>query len=296
MHPPPQRLILGCGYLGLRVARNWLESGSIVYAVTRTQDRAAKLAARGIKPLLADITNPHSLNELPNVKTLLWSVGFDRSGRSTHHDIHVRGLSNVLEAVPGTPQTIFCSSTGVWGDKGGAEVNEMTPTDPSRSAGHVLVEAEALLKKHRLGPGVSLRFAGLYGPDRVPSIANLKAGIPLAVDPESWLNLIHVDDAATVICATADANNPASLYVVSDGNPIKRREWYEQITSSMGIDPPSWDLTAPRSRGANKRVDASQLFRDFSLTLSHPDSLQAIHEIIQSERFSNRRETSRDER
>ena len=134
MHSPPQRLILGCGYLGLRVARNWLESGSIVYAVTRTQDRAAKLAARGIKPLLADITNPHSLNELPHVKTLLWSVGFDRSGRSTHHDIHVRGLSNVLEAVPGTPQTIFCSSTGVWGDKGGAEVNEMTPTDPSRSA------------------------------------------------------------------------------------------------------------------------------------------------------------------
>jgi len=294
MHSPSQRLILGCGYLGLRVAARWLERGSIVYAVTRRRDRAAELAERGIKPIIGDITNPHSLGELPAVTTLLWSVGFDRSGPSTYHDVHVRGFSHILDVIPGTPKPIFCSSTGVWGDNNGAEVNEETPTDPSRSAGHVLVEAEACLKKHRLGPGVSLRFAGLYGPDRVPNVTNLQAGIPLAVDPESWLNLIHIDDAASVICTVADAENPSALYVVSDGNPIKRRAWYEQISSSMGTDPPTWDLTAPRSRGANKRVDSSRLFEDFPITLSHPDSLQAIREIIQRKKISNARETSQE--
>lgn len=280
MHASPDRLIVGCGYLGSRVAARWRAEGSRVYAITRSAARAADLASRGIEPIVADVTRPETIRDLPEVATLFWAVGFDRSSGTSHHDVHVIGLTHVLDALPGRPRPIFSSSTGVWGDEGGGIVNETTPTNPSRDAGRVLLEAEALLRAHRLGPGVALRFAGLYGPDRLPRLADLEAGRPLAADPDSWLNLIHVDDAAAIVCAVAAAAAPAPLYVVSDGHPVRRRDWYGHIATCLDSPPPVWDTTAPRSRGADKRVDPALLFHDLPIKLSHPDSLATIADLV----------------
>jgi len=229
---------------------------------------------------VADVTRPETIRDLPEVATLFWAVGFDRSSGTSHRDVHVTGLTHVLDALPGRPRPILSSSTGVWGDEGGGIVNETTPTNPSREAGRVLIEAEALLRAHPLGPGVALRFAGLYGPDRLPRLADLEAGRPLAADPDSWLNLIHVDDAAAIVCAVAAAAAPAPLYVVSDGHPVRRRDWYGHIATCLGSPPPVWDTTAPRSRGADKRVDPALLFHDLPIKLSHPDSLATITDLV----------------
>jgi nucleoside-diphosphate-sugar epimerase len=140
----------------------------------------------------------------------------------------------------------------------------------------VLVEAETMLRAHPAGPGTALRFAGLYGPDRLPRIADLKAGLPIAADPDSWLNLVHVDDAAAVVCGVAAAATPQPLYVVSDGVPVRRREWYGRLAQLTGSPEPRWDPAAPRSRGADKRVDPALLFRDLRFRPAHPDSLAAL--------------------
>lgn len=276
----PSRLIVGCGYLGSLVAARWLAAGSRVYAVTRSAARAGGLAAQGIEPIVADVTRPETIHDLPDVATLFWAVGFDRASGSSHHDVHVAGLARVLDTLPGHPRPILSSSTGVWGDEHGGVVDEKTPTNPSRDAGRVLLEAERLLHGHRLGPGVALRFAGLYGPGRLPRLADLEAGRPLAADPDSWLNLIHVDDAANIVCEIAASATPASLYVVSDGHPVRRRDWYGNIAQCIGCPPPVWDTTAPRSRGADKRVNPAQLFRDFPVRLTHPDPLAAIIDLV----------------
>jgi nucleoside-diphosphate-sugar epimerase len=280
MPPAPARLIVGCGYLGSRVAARWLAEGSSVHAITRSATRAADLASRGIKPIVADVTRAETIRNLPGVATLFWAVGFDRTSGASHHDVHVTGLARVLDALPGQPRPILSSSTGVWGDERGGIVDETTPANPSRDAGRVLLEAEELLRSHRRGPGVALRFAGLYGPDRLPRLADLEAGRPLAADPDSWLNLIHVDDAAAIVCAVAAAAAPAPLYVVSDGHPVRRRDWYGHIATCLGSPPPIWDTTAPRSRGADKRVDPSRLFHDLPIRLAHPDPLEAIADLV----------------
>ena len=280
MSEAPSRLIVGCGYLGSQVAHRWLADGSRVYAITRTAARAAELASRGIEPIIADVTRPDALPALPAMATMFWAVGFDRTSGASHHDVHVAGLGRLLDALPGHPRPILSSSTGVWGDEGGGIVNETTPAHPAREAGRVLLEAEALLRGHRLGPGVALRFAGLYGPDRLPRIADLEAGRPLAADPDSWLNLIHVDDAAAIVCGIAAATAPAPLYVVSDGHPVRRRDWYGHIAACLGSPPPTWDTDAPRSRGADKRVVPSLLFHDLPITLAHPDPLAAITDLV----------------
>ena len=284
-----RRLIVGCGYLGTRVARRWLAAGDQVFGITRSQSRAEALAAIGIVPIVHDVTveqvlhHPGTLATLPPLDTVFWAVGFDRTSGTSHRDVHVAGLARLLAALPGSPRVILSSSTGVWGDERGGNVSEDTPTNPSREAGRVLVEAEALLRSHPKGPGVALRFAGLYGPDRLPRLDDLKAGRPLAADPDSWLNLIHIEDAAMIVCAVARASAPQPLYVVSDGHPVKRRDWYGHLARVTGSPSPTWDLSLPRTRGADKRVDPSLLFRDLAITLAHPDPLRGIEAVLQSE-------------
>jgi len=276
----PARLIVGCGYLGARVAERWQASGSKVFAITRSPARAAELAARGIEPIVADVTRTDTIHGLPAVATMFWAVGFDRAGGATYREVHVDGLARVIGALPGAPRIILSSSTGVWGNDDGAVVNESTPAVPTREAGQVLLEAEATLHALAPGRGTALRFAGLYGPDRLPRLEDLQAGRPIAADPDSWLNLIHVDDAAQVVCAVAEAPAPRPLYVVSDGRPVRRGAWYGHIARLIGSPPPTWDTSAPRTRGADKRVDPALLFGDLPLTLAHPDSLRAIESIV----------------
>jgi len=287
---PPLRLVVGCGYLGERVARRWIETGSRVIATTRRTARAEELGRCGIEPAVVDVaaTEPGwtTLFDRGGVPaTVFWAVGFDRAAGRTHRDLHVTGLRRLLDALaqaPGVPRPrlILSSSTGVWGDVQGTIVDESTPPHPSRESGQVLVEAEALLAAHPAGPGTSLRFAGLYGPGRLPRIADLQAGLPLAADPDSWLNLIHVDDAAAAVVAVADAAAPRGLYVVSDGRPVTRRDWYGTLASLTGSPTPRWDTSAPRTRGADKQVNSSLIRRDLGLQPNHPDAIAALAALV----------------
>jgi nucleoside-diphosphate-sugar epimerase len=274
------KLVVGCGYLGLRVARLWRHAGDRVYAVTRSAERARSLAAEGLDPIIGDVTAPAALPDLPAIDTLFWAVGFDRASGASYRDVHVAGLGRVLDAIPGAPRVVFASSTGVWGTEDGSVVDETTPAHPTREAGRVLLEAESLLHTRTGDRGTALRFAGLYGPDRLPRLEDLKAGRPIAADPDSWLNLVHVDDAARIVVAVAAAPHARRLYVVSDGHPVRRRDWYAHLATRTGSPPPTFDTAAERTRGADKRVDPSLLFRDIPLTLAYPDSFRGIDAIV----------------
>lgn len=289
--PRPLRLIVGCGYLGSRVARRWIEAGSRVLATTRSKDRAETLRALGAEPVIIDVTAPadrwQALVAAQGVPaTVFWAVGFERGSGASHRDVHVDGLRRLLDALAAasgagtSPRAILSSSTGVWGDEAGGTIDETTPPSPTRDAGAVLVEAERMLASHPAGPGTSLRFAGLYGPDRLPRIADLRAGRPIAADPESWLNLVHVDDAAAVVCLVADAAHPRPLYVISDGRPIRRRDWYGRLAAASGSPEPRWDPAAPRPRGGDKRVDPSLAIHDLGFTPAHPDAVAALAGLL----------------
>ncbi len=289
MDARPVRLVVGCGYLGERVARRFLARGDRVVGTTRSPARATDLAAVDIEPAIIDVTAGDPgwsklLASSGRPATIVWSVSVDRSASSSYHDVHVGGLTKLLDAVHATggasPRIVFASSTGVWGDEQGGTVTESTPATPSREAGRVLLEAEQVLAAHAAGPGTALRFAGLYGPGRLPRLADLRAGKPIAADPDSWLNLIHVDDAAAVVVAVAVAPSPKPLYVVSDGHPVLRRDWYSRVAACAGTPAPTWDVAAPRGRGGDKRVDPSLVMADLRLQLAYPDALAAISGLL----------------
>jgi putative transcription antitermination factor YqgF len=288
----PLRLVVGCGYLGERVARRWVAQGDRVMATTRSHARATAIKALGAEPVILDVTaDDHGWEKLFTTigcpSTVVWSVGFDRAAGATYHDVHAAGLTKLLDALASAsvttrPQVILASSTGVWGDEQGGIVNEDTPTNPTREAGRVLVEAERILGAHPAGPGTALRFAGLYGPGRLPRIADLRAGVAIAADPDSWLNLIHIDDAAAVVVAAAGAPSPRHLYVVANGQPVLRRDWYGNLAELAGAPPPTWGTAAPGGRGGDKRVDPSRMLADLGITLQHPDALASLPPLVEA--------------
>jgi nucleoside-diphosphate-sugar epimerase len=284
------KLILGCGYLGARVARLWRAAGDQVYAVTRKPDRATEFERAGYLPILADVTRRESLTSLPSVDTVLFAVGFDRASGATLENVYVDGLQAVLEALPSQPKKfIYVSSTGVYAQQSGEVVDEDSRCEPDRAGGRVSLAAERLLAQHALGQrSIVLRMAGLYGPGRVPNADAIRRGEPIAVPSEGFLNLVHVDDAARIAVAAAEKIQPPRTYLVSDNHPVVRREYYRELARLLQAPEPRFIAADPNSAAtqratASKRVSADRLFRDLKPQLLYPDYRAGLAAILRDE-------------
>jgi nucleoside-diphosphate-sugar epimerase len=282
------RLIFGCGYLGLRVARRWRDAGERVYVATRSPARAAALLAEGFAPLVADVTRPDSLADLPAAETALFAVGHDRAAGRSIEEVYVNGLKNVLDSLPAaTGRVLYISTTGVYGDSAGDWVDEDSPCEPTRPGGKASLAAEESLWRHPLGArGIVLRLAGIYGPGRIPNQAPLLAGEPIAVPIEGFLNLIHVDDAASAVlaAATVDAELPRT-YLISDGRPVRRGEYYAELARLLRApaprfaEPPASDPRATRA-AADKRIDNSRMLAELRVSLVYPSYGEGLAAIV----------------
>jgi nucleoside-diphosphate-sugar epimerase len=274
-------LIFGCGYLGGRVARRWRDMGHDVFVVTRTHERVAAFKRDGYCPIVADVTKPDTLRSLPAADCVLFAVGFDRTGNQSIHEVYANGVKNVLAALPAdTKRFIYISTTGVYGPADGGWVDEVTPTDPRRDGGRASLAAEQIIAAHRFAErSVVLRLAGIYGRGRVPFLRELRAGEPIAAPASGWLNLIHVEDAATVVVAAAETTLSAAgpqIYCVSDGQPVERGEFYSEVARQIGGAPPQFvepDPNSPRAARAeaNRRVNNSRMLADLRVQLAYPD-------------------------
>src|SRR5450432_100341 len=84
---PMTKLIFGCGYLGERVAERWREAGEDVVAVTRSHERAKTFKRQGYGVIVANVTQPDTLAELPVAETVLFAVGYDRTAHQTIEEV-----------------------------------------------------------------------------------------------------------------------------------------------------------------------------------------------------------------
>lgn len=288
------KLIFGCGYLGARVARQWQAAGHNVTVVTRSPPRADGFVHHGYNALVADVTQPETLTQLPAADTVLFAVGFDRTGGPSIEDVYAGGVRNVLAALPpGTGRFIYISTTGVYGPAAGAWVDETTPPDPRRDGGRASLAAEQVLAAHPLGRhGVILRLAGIYGPGRIPFLEELRAGRSIPAPSTGHLNLIHVDDAAAVVGAAAAKNwgavpATASPHVdcVADGNPVQRGEYYAEVARLIGAPPPRFIAPEPNSpraarAEADRRVRNDRMLADFGIRLAYPSYREGLAKIL----------------
>jgi len=290
------KLIFGCGYLGSRVATRWHAAGEKVYAVTRSAKRAEEFAAAGWQPVVANITEPARLADLPPARTVLFAVGYDRGAEASMRQVYVKGLVNVLDALPDSVERfIYISSTGVFGQSAGEWVDEQSPTEPTREGGRICLEAEQTLLHHRLGrQSIILRMAGLYGPGRVPRVGDVRRGTPISAAADGYINLIHIDDAASIVLLAEHYQHAPGLFVVSDGRPTSRRDFYREIARQLGTGQPAFTVPSEansgrskvshRSYGSNKRVRNDKLLREFRPALQYPSFREGLAQVLHVER------------
>ena len=290
------KLIVGCGYLGGRVARLWQEAGEQVWVLTRSADKALLLGREGYSTVVADINSIRdlqpSLFPAQGLSTVLFSVGYDRQSPQPIQQVYAGGLAKLLgspifnSATGQTCRWIYISSTGVYGTAAGDFVDEETPPQPAREGGKASLAAEQVLRAHPNGSrGIILRLAGIYGPGRIPRSADLLAGRPIDAPAEGWLNLIHVDDAARIVLLAAEQAAVPNLYCVSDNSPVQRGDYYRELARLLSAAeprfvPPDPDSPASLRAGSDKRVRPAKLFRDLAPQLLYPSYREGLAAII----------------
>jgi len=270
------KMIIGCGYLGRRIAALWYAHNHRVFATTRSTARADEWRALGLQPILCDVLDPASLRSLPRVQSIAYCIGLDRSMGVSMHSLYVGGLANVLAALPQpAPRFLYVSSTSVYGQTEGEEVDESATTEPQEESGKVVLEAERLLRA-QLPPAVILRFAGNYGPGRLMRAQAIKAGEPIVGNAEKWLNLIHVEDGAAVVAAADERAAPGSIYNVSDGAPVSRRAFYTKLAEVLGapqprfVPQPTGEIGPPPERG-HRRIVNRRMREELGVSLQYPN-------------------------
>lgn len=286
-----KKLVLGCGYLGGRVADAWIGRGEQALAVTRSAERAREFTSRGIDPIVADIGGTIDLSAASEIDTVLFAVGFDRTSGKTIRDVYVNGLRNVLDALPHSiTRFIYISSTGVYSQSNGEWIDEDSPCEPQREGGRACLEAESLLRAHPLGArSVILRLAGIYGPNRLPKLRDIVAGRPIEAASRDHLNLIHVDDAVRTVLAAEHHTQTPELFLVSDGQPVPRGDFYRELARLCGAPEPQFveptgSTTASQRGSSDKRVANQRLRERLAFDLRYPSYREGLAAIVAATR------------
>lgn len=254
-------LIVGCGYLGTRVARRLLETGATVYATTRHERRLPELAELGVRPMLVSVTQPLTFAALrPALEAEALDVVYlvppgrpdsDPSPRK----VVLGGVAHLVKQLrhARVRRAVLMSSTAVYAQRDGERVDADSPAEPVDERGQLLHAGEQLW----LAAGETyhvLRLAGLYGPGRVVGLSAVNSGAPLIGNPNALLNLIHADDAAELIVTMLHAADPPGrIELGCDGHPVPRLDYYTHLAQMIGQPPPRVldDEDAARQFGLN---------------------------------------------
>ena len=264
-------LIAGCGYVGSELARLLYNEGFTVWALRRSVE---KLPANVVHPIAGDLFDPNQLGKWPEsidyvVYTAAASAGYNED---SYRNAYVNGLTNIitrLQTDDYRPKRIlFTSSTGVYHQKDGELVDENSPTLPDSFSEKIMLEAENVLLKSPF-PATCVRLGGIYGPDRLWLINQVKAGKGCPSEPAVYTNRIHRDDCAGILAhlIKRDLNKQPvdSVYLGVDHCPIPLHDVLHWLADQLHID--NLDDTQPSRRSSSKRcvnkkiVDTGYVFK-----------------------------------
>lgn len=278
-------LIAGCGYVGSRLAELLAAEGHEVTALRRS----AVAMGPGITAIAADLVRGTGLEQLPEaIDTVFYTVGADQFSEEAYRAAYVLGLKNLLTALAargGKPRVIYTSSTGVYAQDDGEQVDEQSEARPTKFSGRVLLEGETLALQHG-GEASVVRFAGIYGPGRSRLIDQVRAGAAYTMaGRKQYLNLIHRDDCAGVLRHLMLLEAPAPVYVGVDNEPLERGELLQWIAARLGVPPPqvrAADEAPDPQRGGNRRA-SNALLRASGYAFKFPDARAGYGAMMESE-------------
>ena len=279
----PRLLIIGCGDVGMRLLP--LLAGRFrVFALTSQPERCAELRAAGAVPVVADLDQPATLARLRNLAPWVLHLAPPQPDGDT--DRRTRHLVAALGAVR---RIVYVSTSGVYGDCGGALVKEYRPVAPKNGRARRRVDAERILRAWALAAGATLsilRVPGIYAADRLP-LRRLEQGTPvLRVEDDVYTNHIHADDLARIVLQALTRGRHGRVYHAVDDTRMKMADYFDAVADAFGM-PRSPRL--PRAELAqlvspvllsymseSRQLDNTRLRRELRVRLQYPDVATAL--------------------
>ena len=272
--PIDTTVIVGCGYLGKRVAALLHHAMSIpALAIVRREASARSLQEEGIQAVAMDLDSDLTFVPPPTDYRVLYLIPPPDTGS---RDQRLRKFLEGLSAHPPL-RMVYGGSSAVYGDCQGALVDESHPVSRHFPVAGRRLDAEEAVKHyahtHRTS-AVILRIAGIYGPGRLP-LERLRAGRPVVRPSEAGVtNRIHVDDLARICLAALEHPSPEGCYNVADGHPTSTADFLRALAACAGLPPPpevSLDTALKSASPAearylleSRRLDVTRMRRDLT--------------------------------
>lgn len=271
-------LTLGHGYSAEALARRLIPQGWAVIGTTRDSQKARRMRAEGVKPLLL----PGDLRPaLAQATHLLVSIAPDEQG-----DPVLRNHAAQIAAA-GLDWVGYLSTTGVYGDRQGDWVDERSALAPTTKRGLQRAEAEAAWQRMGL-PLHIFRLAGIYGPGRGPFQKVRDGTARQIVKPGQVFSRIHVEDIAQVLEASIRQPSPGAIYNVCDDDPAPPQDVLAHAADLLGLPPPpevpfdDAEMT-PMARSfyaESKRVRNDRIKRDLGVELIYPGYREGLAALL----------------
>ncbi len=282
-------LIVGFGDIGSRMVP-LLRGRFRLYALARSDERAAQLRAVGVTPIRGDLDHPESLRRLGGLaQDVLQLAPPPNSGRN---DPRTANLMRALAGQRTLPQrVVYLSTSGVYGDRRGAVVYESDPVAPNTDRAHRRVDAERRLRRwgRRSNVRVSvLRVPGIYAHDRLP-VERLKRGTPsIREEEDSYTNHVHAEDLARLVLLALNRGHAGRVYHASDGAWVKAGDYFDVVADALRLPRPP-RVTMQQARATipanalsflqeSRRLSNRRVRDELKMVFRYPDVAAALAE------------------
>jgi len=238
----PTLLIVGCGDVGLRVLRlvrrNWR-----VLALTSSAERCDTLRQAGAIPLIGNLDDLATLGRLGGLADAVLHLAPPPSDGTT--DPRTAALLRALTRGGRVRRLVYGSTTGVYGDCGGAQFDETRAVAPSTPRAQRRVDAEARVRHFGRATGAAvtiLRIPGIYASDRPgghPRERLLRATPVLAREDDVFTNHIHADDLARACVRALHAGLPQRIVHACDDTDMRMGDYFDLAADVCGLPRPA---------------------------------------------------------
>jgi nucleoside-diphosphate-sugar epimerase len=282
-------LIVGCGDIGCRIARS-LQSRNRVLALTSSPARLPDLRSLGVLPLLGNLDRAKTLARLAGLATRVVYLAPPPS--EGWGDPRVVALLRALRKRSAPRQFVYGSTSGVYGDCGGAWVDETRTVHATTPRALRRVDAESRVRFFGRSSGVSaqiLRIPGIYAPDREGGTPRerLHRGTPvLRAEDDVYTNHVHSDDLARACIAALWKGKPQRIYNVSDDTQMKMGDYFDLAADLYQMPrPPRVARDSAQQQlpvmllsfmSESRRLENQRMKRELGLALHYPTVLDGL--------------------
>lgn len=269
-------LIIGCGDVGLRVAKA-LPKHVRVLATTSNAARVQELRSQNIIPLQANLDKASSLHRLAGLSG--YALQLAPPPNSGASDTRTANLIRALRQRSKPTALVYASTTGVYGNCNGEWAGETRAVNPQTDRAKRRVDAENRARTFGKQSNVrvsSLRIPGIYAADREGGdpLDRVRQATPVLISEDDvYTNHIHANDLARACIAVLWRGKPQRNYNIAEDSGIKTGDYYDALADAAGLPRP------PRITRAEAEATLSPMRLSFLSESRRIDNLRMKSEL-----------------